>query len=106
VSGIRPSRTRTQDPLPDTGPYELRLADLRHTENTLAASTGASTKELRSRMGHASQAALIYQHATSERDQVLAEALSRLAKPVKTGRTRLRSVKAGPPQCSIRLFSS
>lgn len=41
--------------------------DLRHTGNTLAASTGASTKELMSRMGHASpRAALIYQHATQD----------------------------------------
>jgi hypothetical protein len=32
------------------------------------------------RMGHASmRAALIYQHATAERDQSIAEALSRLA---------------------------
>jgi integrase len=85
----------------------LRFHDLRHTGNTLAASTGASTKELMSRMGHASpRAALIYQHATSERDQVLAEALSRLAEPGKTGRPRLRSVKAGPPQCSINVRSA
>ena len=43
----------------------FRFHDLRHTGNTLAASTGASTKELMSRMGHASpRAALIYQHAT------------------------------------------
>ena len=48
----------------------LRFHDLRHTGNTLAASTGASTKELMSRMGHASpRAALMYQHATSERDR-------------------------------------
>ena len=31
---------------------ELHLHDLRHTGNTLAASTGASTKELMVRMGH------------------------------------------------------
>jgi len=51
--------------------------DLRHTGNTLAAATGASTKELMSRMGHASpRAALIYQHASSERDHSIAAALS------------------------------
>ena len=45
----------------------LRFHDLRHTGNTLAAATGASTKELMSRMGHASaRAALIYQHATRD----------------------------------------
>jgi integrase len=53
--------------------------DLRHTGNTLAAATGASTKELMSRMGHASpRAALIYQHATQDRDGVIADALSKL----------------------------
>jgi integrase len=47
---------------------ELRFHDLRHTGNTLAAATGASTKELMARMGHASmRAALIYQHATTDR---------------------------------------
>ena len=55
----------------------LHFHDLRHTGNTLAASTGASTKELMARMGHASpRAALIYQHATTERDVAIAEALS------------------------------
>lgn len=50
--------------------------DLRHTGNTLAAMTGASTRELMSRMGHASpRAALIYQHATKERDIEIAERL-------------------------------
>lgn len=39
--------------------------------------TGASTKELMARMGHASpRAALSYQHATRERDAVIAKALS------------------------------
>ncbi len=42
------------------GPEHLRFHDLLHTGNTLAAATGASTKELMARMGHASpQAALI-----------------------------------------------
>jgi len=46
---------------------------------TLAAGTGAGTKELMYRLGHASQqAALRYQHATRERDQAIAEALDRL----------------------------
>ena len=38
----------------EVGLPQLRLHDLRHTGNTLAAATGASTKELMSRMGHAS----------------------------------------------------
>ena len=58
------------------GLERLRFHDLRHTGNTLAAATGASTRELMARMGHASpRAALIYQHATSERDHAIAAAL-------------------------------
>jgi integrase len=54
----------------------MHFHDLRHTGNTLAAATGASTAELMARMGHASpRAALIYQHATVERDQAIAAAL-------------------------------
>jgi integrase len=59
------------------GLERFHFHDLRHTGNTLAAATGASTKELMSRMGHASpRAALIYQHATQDRDAVIAAALS------------------------------
>jgi integrase len=59
---------------------DLRFHDLRHTGNTLAASTGPSTRELMARMGHASSsAALRYQHATWDRDQAIARALSDLA---------------------------
>ena len=55
----------------------LHFHDLRHTGNTLAAATGASTKELMARLGHSSpRAALIYQHATTERDAAIARALN------------------------------
>jgi integrase len=51
--------------------------DLRHTGNNLAAATGASTKELMARTGHSTmRAALIYQHATGERDRRIADGLS------------------------------
>jgi integrase len=61
----------------------FRIHDLRHTGNTLAAATGASTKELMARMGHASpRAALIYQHATRERDVVIARALDGMIRDV------------------------
>lgn len=54
----------------------VHLHDLRHLAGTLAASTGAGTKELMYRFGHASpQAALRYQHATRERDSAIASAL-------------------------------
>ena len=57
----------------------LHFHDLRHTGNTLAASTGASTKELMSRMGHAStRAATLDQHATRERDDAIAAGLDAL----------------------------
>ncbi|MDP9331807.1 MAG: site-specific integrase [Actinomycetota bacterium] len=57
----------------------LRLHDLRHTCNTLTAATGASTRELMHRMGHASpRAALRYQHATRDRDVVIATALDQI----------------------------
>lgn len=59
--------------------------DLRHTGNTLAATTGASTRELMARMGHASmRAAVLYQHATSDRDRQIAVALSELAQQRRT----------------------
>lgn len=58
---------------------DLHFHDLRHTGNTLAAATGASTRELMRRMGHASmRAALIYQHATPERDHMIADGISAL----------------------------
>jgi integrase len=57
----------------------LHFHDLRHTGNTLAAATGASTKELMTRMGHSSsRAALIYQHASAERELAIAERLSEM----------------------------
>ncbi len=75
-----------------TGLTHLRLHDLRHSGNTLAAATGASTRELMARMGHASpRAALIYQHATAERDQAIAAALSALA-------AEARTAAAGDPE--------
>lgn len=61
-------RTRNKVGRPD-----LHLHDLRHVAGTLAAATGASTKELMRRLDHATpQAALRYQHATDDRDQVIA----------------------------------
>ncbi len=56
--------------------------DLRHTGNTLAScAAGASLRELMERMGHSTtRAALIYQHRTSERDRLIADAMGKLAK--------------------------
>ena len=60
-------------------PAGFHFHDLRHTGNNLAAASGASTRELMYRMGHGSmRAALIYQHATRERDRAIATALDAL----------------------------
>jgi len=63
-------------------PANFHFHDLRHVGNNLAAAAGASTRELMHRMGHASmRAALIYQHATSERDREIADGIDqRIAK--------------------------
>jgi len=59
----------------------LHFHDLRHTGNTLAAGTGASLRDLMTRMGHASaRAALIYQHARSDRDHAIAASLDDLVR--------------------------
>ena len=58
-------------------PAGLRPHDLRHHAATLTARMpGVTTKELMARIGHASpRAALIYQHATRDRDQAIASYL-------------------------------
>src|SRR5258705_7783693 len=54
----------------------LHLHDLRHTGSTWSAQSGATLKELMARIGHSStRAAVIYQHATPDRDQAIAAAL-------------------------------
>ena len=61
------------------GATGLPFHDLRHTGNLLAAASGASLRDLMSRMGHDSmRAALIYQHTTQKADRKIAEALERL----------------------------
>jgi len=73
-------RRRTWEPATRrVGVPGLRFHDLRHSAGTLSAVAGATTKELMARMGHSSpRAALIYQHATTERDGAIADALDRL----------------------------
>jgi len=73
-----------------TGLRHLHFHDLRHSGNTWAAATGASTAELMARMGHASaSAALRYQHATADRDRAIAEALSSLGEQAAASVTRI-----------------
>ncbi|MFF5763050.1 tyrosine-type recombinase/integrase [Streptomyces tanashiensis] len=59
--------------LKTTGLRDVHFHDLRHTGNTLAATGGATTRELMQRMGHSSvRAALIYQHLVNGRDHAIA----------------------------------
>jgi integrase len=61
------------------GAEGLHFHDLRHTGNTLAAMTGASLRDLMTRMGHDSmRAALIYQHNTHGADRKIADAMEAL----------------------------
>ena len=61
------------------GLQTTRFHDLRHFSMTLAATTGASTKELMRRAGHSSPAAALrYQHATEDRDRAIANAFDEM----------------------------
>jgi integrase len=61
---------------------EAHFHDLRHTGNTLAAS-GASLRELMTRMGHSTpRAALIYQHMVDGRDREIADRLGAMIRRV------------------------
>lgn len=73
-------RSRTWLPaLKETG-LRYRFHDLRHSGLTWAAASGATVAELMHRGGHATSAtAMRYQHATKDRDQAIATALSKLA---------------------------
>ncbi|MEU8104000.1 hypothetical protein AB0C18_09765 [Nonomuraea muscovyensis] len=60
---------------------KIYFHDLHHTGNTLAASAGASIRELMTRMGHSiTRAALIYQHSTDGRQREVARKLDQLAR--------------------------
>lgn len=63
----RPAREKAGRP-------DLTIHHLRHTALTMAGQHGATGAELQARAGHASHAAMaIYQHATLDRDRLLAE---------------------------------
>ncbi|WP_436523409.1 tyrosine-type recombinase/integrase [Actinoplanes sp. HUAS TT8] len=64
---------------------DLHLHDLRHTGSTWSAQSGATLKELMARIGHSStRAAMIYQHASRDRDQAIAAALDALIVEART----------------------
>ena len=82
---------------------DLHLHDLRHTGLTLAAATGATTAELMHRAGHASaSASLRYQHATRDRDQVLAHALAELIQASSVSELYAAPLtQPGPPDIAV-----
>ncbi len=76
----RPARSAAGRP-------DLTIHHLRHTALTLAGQHGATAAELQARAGHASQAAMaIYQHATLDRDRVLAEKIGETYRAWDAGR--------------------
>ncbi|HEX5117125.1 MAG TPA: site-specific integrase [Pseudonocardiaceae bacterium] len=63
----------------DLGMPGLHFHDLRHAGNIWASKAGMSTKDLMARMGHDDmRAALVYQRATSDADEKIADKLSEL----------------------------
>jgi integrase len=83
---------------------DIHFHDLRHTGNTLAASTGAGLRELMDRMGHSTaRAAMVYLHATDERQRAIADALSELAEG---NRKRRSSAPSGTQRARKRRNAS
>ncbi|MGY1762401.1 site-specific integrase [Geodermatophilus sp. SYSU D00779] len=79
--------------LPAVRPHELR-----HTGATLAASTGATTKELMRRLGHSSPAAaLLCQHAADDRDAEIARALDAMLDAASGARAEAQDRDDGTP---------
>jgi Phage integrase family len=77
------------------GVPDAHFHDLRHTGGTAAATTGATIKELMARLGHSSpRAAMIYQHATRDRDKAIADALGQLA-------DKARAASSGPAMARL-----
>ena len=83
------------------GRPDLRFHDLRHTGAVLAAATGATLAELMARLGHSTvSAAMRYQHAADEADQILAAGLSSLAAsgtvtPISAAKGKRKGAPAG-----------
>jgi len=82
----------------------LHFHDLRHTGNSLAATTGANLRELMERMGHASsRAAMIYLHALADRDRAIADALGSMAQTEIERRRPADDDDDDPPMVGARL---
>ena len=73
----------------------LHFHDLRHSGNVMAASAGATLRDLMDRMGHSSpRAALIYLHGSDARQRAIAEDLDKLV----TSELRPRRSRSGTPR--------
>jgi integrase len=78
-----------------------RTHDLRHTGSTWTAQSGATLKELMARIGHSStRAAMIYQHATEDRDQAIAAALDALITEAMTAQPDQSGTEVARPEAS------
>ena len=85
------------------GVPDLHLHDLRHTGNTLAAQSGASLRDLMTRMGHDSPAAaLIYQHSSRVADEAIATALDAQLSARKSRTSECRGARGGPAEAAVR----
>ncbi|OOC03994.1 site-specific integrase [Amycolatopsis azurea DSM 43854] len=79
-------RTKWTEVAAKMGLKGLHFHDLRHAGNIWASKAGTSTKDLMARMGHDDmRAALIYQRATSDADERIADRLSKLVDQHRTG---------------------
>jgi Phage integrase family len=85
------------------GVPNLHLHDLRHTGNTLAAQSGASLRDLMTRMGHDSPAAaLINQHSSWVADEAIAAALNtRLAERKSRPVPNVGGTRGGPDRAEV-----
>jgi len=64
---------------------EMHFHDLRHTAGTIATQQGATMKEVMARLGHSTTSAAIrYQKAAADRDQVIADKLDDLVAGLRT----------------------
>ncbi|WET79502.1 tyrosine-type recombinase/integrase [Amycolatopsis sp. QT-25] len=80
-------RTKWTEVVAKMGLKGLHFHDLRHAGNIWASKAGTSTKDLMARMGHDDmRAALIYQRATSDADERIADRLSKLVDQHRMGK--------------------
>jgi len=80
----------------------LHFHDLRHAGNIWASKAGMSTKDLMARMGHDDmRAALIYQRATSDADQRIADKLSDLVTEHRSAKKKRKKPRKGDGSAGV-----